>query len=142
MARVDFYVLNASGDPSRQRFACRLAEKAYRQQNTVHIQVDNQDIARRMDELLWTFRDGSFVPHDLLDSQAGGPSAPVTVGVAMSAERTPDLLINLGDQVPGSAGAFPRIAEIVTSDEQSKSRGRQHFVAYRDAGHELETHKL
>ena len=142
MARVDFYVLKASGDPSRQRFACRLAEKAYRQKHTVHIQVDTEDVARRMDELLWTFRDGSFVPHDLLDSTASELSAPVTVGISISNERTPDLLINLCDDVPGSADAFPRIAEIVTSDEQSKSRCRQHFVAYRDAGHQLETHNL
>jgi len=142
MSRVDFYVLAASGDQSRQVFACRLAEKAYRERHTVHIEVADFESARRLDELLWTFRDGSFVPHDLLESATTPLSAPVTVGNVREAGRTPDLLINLTDTLPDGAETFPRIAEIVTSDEPSKSRSRQHFVAYRDAGHTLDTHKL
>ena len=142
MSRVDFYVLAASGDPSRQNFACRLAEKAYREKHTVHIEVADTESARRLDELLWTFRDGSFLPHDLIESPATPLTATVTVGTLRAAGRTPDLLINLTDELPGGAESFPRIAEIVTSDEACKSRSRQHFVAYRDAGHTLETHKL
>ncbi|NIA27817.1 MAG: DNA polymerase III subunit chi, partial [Desulfobulbaceae bacterium] len=57
--RVDFYVLKQAGLPSRQSFACRLAEKAYRLKNTVHIHAGDQAGAERLDELLWTFRDGS-----------------------------------------------------------------------------------
>ena len=37
MARIDFYVLRQSGDQARQLFACRLAEKAYKLEHTVHI---------------------------------------------------------------------------------------------------------
>jgi len=142
MSRICFYVLGASGDASRQVFACRLAEKACRQDNTVHIQVDSGETARRMDELLWTFRDGSFLPHDRLDNSATPLTAPVTVGVTPPDERTPDLLINLGSEVPESPATFPRIAEIVTSDDHSKTLSRRLFAQYRDAGHEMETHKL
>ena len=142
MSRIDFYVLATAGDPSRQNFACRLAEKAYRENHTVHIEVNDFDVARRLDEMLWTFRDGSFVPHDLLETPSTPLTAPVTVGSVRASGRQPDLLINLTDALPEGADAFPRIAEIVTSDEASKSRSRQHFVAYRDAGHALETHKL
>lgn len=142
MARIDFYVVAASGDLERRRFACRLTEKAYRQKNIVHIQVQDSADARVLDELLWTFRDDSFVPHELYEPGTANPDAPVTIGVAAPEQRKPDLLINLTDTMPNDPGAFARVAEIVTSDESSKRRSRKHFVAYRDAGHTLETHKL
>ena len=55
---------------------------------------------------------------------------------------TRDLLINLGDSIPDEAGSFPRVAEVVTSDEECKSLSRQRFVDYRDQGHTLDTHNL
>lgn len=142
MARVDFYVLPATGDAARQRFACRLAEKAYRQKNTVHIQVSDEQTARLMDELLWTFRDGSFLPHEVIDNNGAIADSPVTVGTVTGKEETPDLLINLAETLPSNVESFSRIAEIVTSDDRGKSRGREHFARYRDAGHVLETHKM
>ena len=143
MARIDFYVLSQSGEQARQLFACRLAEKAYKLEHTVHIHTGDDATAGRIDELLWTFRDGSFVPHDLV--RAGGDveaRAPVTVSCDPAYAGSRDLLINLDDVVPACAGAFPRIAELVTSDEDSKLKSRRRFVAYRDEGHELETHNV
>ena len=142
MSQVDFYVLKASGETNRQRFACRLAEKAYRLNNKVHIQVADQQSAAQLDELLWTFRDGSFVPHEVLDTPAGKPASPVTIGSNTLPDADCDLLINLTNSVPEASSAFPRVAEIVTSDDESKNRSRQHFVEYRNAGHNLDSHKL
>ena len=142
MAQIDFYVVSGDGDPARQRFACRLAEKAYRLENRVHIQVADRATTQTMDQLLWTFRDGSFVPHDVIESGAPAPDAPVTIGIASPDQDMPDLLINLTDSLPEDVGAFARVAEIVTSDEQCVIRSRKHFAAYRDAGHTLDTHKL
>ena len=140
MSKVDFYVLHASGEVARQQFACRLAEKAYRLEHAVHIHTGSSESARRLDDLLWTFRDGSFVPHEVLGSEA--PEAPVTIGYGETLPSKRDLLINLGENVPEEAGSFPRVAEIVTADEDSKSRSRQRFVDYREQGHTLDTHNL
>ena len=142
MARVDFYVLGSSGAAARQRFACRLAEKAYRQDNSVLIRVADSQTARLLDDLLWTFRDGSFVPHEITDTESQGSGSPIRIGVDGTAQIESDLLINLTNNVPGDTSSFARVAEIVTSDEESKSLSRERFVAYRDAGHELESHKL
>ena len=140
MARVDFYILGETGPRLRQTFACRLAEKAYRLANTVHIHTGSPDDAAFLDDLLWTFRDGSFVPHELLADAATAPEAPITIGCGEPTAR--DLLINLGDEVPGFAAAFPRVAELVTADPACRQAGRRRFAVYRDAGHELETHNL
>ena len=142
MARIDFYVLSQSGEQARQLFACRLAEKAYKLEHTVHIHAGDEATAMRIDELLWTFRDGSFVPHDVVSAGSEAPRAPVSVGCDPAYRSSRDLLINLDDEIPTCAGAFPRIAELVTSDDDSKQKSRRRFVAYRDEGHELETHNV
>ena len=49
MARIDFYILRQSGEQARQTFACRLAEKAYRLDNTVNIHTDSKARAERLD---------------------------------------------------------------------------------------------
>ena len=140
MAKVAFYVLSQSGEQARQVFACRLAEKAYKLENTVHILTGDQATAERVDDLLWTFRDGSFVPHEL--SRPGSDNSPVTVGSDASNIEPGDLLINLSDDIPDCAGAFTRIAELVTSDEPSKQKSRKRFAAYRDQGHQIDTHRV
>jgi DNA polymerase-3 subunit chi len=142
MARVDFYILTQAGQHSRQSFACRLAEKAYRLDNTVHIHAASRSDAERLDELLWTFRDGSFVPHQCLAKSAAGLESPVTIGCDDAQVEARDLLINLCDEIPAFAGAFPRVAELVTSDDDCKQLSRKRFAAYRDQGHSLETHKV
>lgn len=142
MARVDFYVIAAAGEASRQQFACRLAEKAYRLDHAVHIRVASREQAEQLDDLLWTFRDGSFVPHEVLTDLP--PEAPVTIGVesAGGQREAPELLINLTDELPQDAEAFPRIAEIVTSDDECRRRSRKLYADYRAHGHSLESHQL
>jgi len=142
MARVDFYLLKQTGLPSRQSFACRLAEKAYRLENTVHIHVGDRAGAARLDELLWTFRDGSFVPHHTISESGSPQDSPVTIGCGEADVPQRDLLINLSDEVPAFAKAFPRVAELVTSDEDCKQLSRKRFAEYRDQGHTLETHNV
>lgn len=142
MSKIDFYILRGRGELERQQFACKLAEKAYRLENSVHIQVADQASEKKLDELLWTFRDGSFVPHEVLASNGAAAPTPVTIGCDKLPENGPDLLINLGNSIPDNATAFPRVAEVVTSDDDSLAQSRQRFVAYRDNGHTLDTHKL
>ena len=142
MARVDFYVLAAAGESSRELFACRLTEKVYRLEQSVHIQAAGRQQASHLDELLWTFRDGSFVPHEVIEHGDDPVDAPVTIGAGPDALRTADLLINLSDGLIENSGAFPRVAEIVTSDEDRRQRSRRLFAEYRSQGFELETHDI
>lgn len=139
MAQVDFYVLDRFDEHSRYTFACKLAEKAWRLENTIHIHTMSQADAERLDELLWTFRDGSFVPHELVSS---GDPAPVSIGYDSNTIASRDLLINLCDEIPAFADTFPRIAELVTSEENCRQKSRERYAIYRDQGHTLEMHKI
>ncbi|MGI9234493.1 MAG: DNA polymerase III subunit chi [Woeseiaceae bacterium] len=142
MARVDFYVLQRADERSRHTLACKLAEKAYRLENTIYIHAKNQTDAARLDELLWTFRDGSFVPHALGGIKDDTSASPVIIGCTPDNVASRDLLINLCDEIPTFVESFPRVAELVTSDEQCRLLGRKRFSEYRDKGHSLQTHKL
>ena len=145
MARVDFYVLKGSGDLARKQFACRLAEKAYRLEHRVHIQAADPAAASEIDDLLWTYRDGSFVPHEIVSGGQQQTECPVTIGHAglkPPPAVEPELLINLTEQELAAETSSPRIAEIVTSDDDSRRLSRARYARYRDMGHTLETHKL
>lgn len=144
MTRVDFYILDQSSSEARLSLACRLAAKAVEQHLEVLINTGTETDAARLDELLWTFSQGSFIPHRRLD----GPNdrdegEPVLIGN----DRVPEtgrweLLINLSLEVPGFFSRFERVAELVDAEPQNKAAGRERFRYYRDRGYELRTHRL
>ena len=142
MARIDFYVLQRMDERSRHNLACKLAEKAYKLDHTVYIHTRSLDDARHIDEMLWTFRDGSFVPHGLSISSDGTEASPVIIGSDNDGVEGRDLLINLCDEIPPFAQSFPRVAEVVTSDENCRRLSRKRYATYRDQGHTINTHKL
>jgi DNA polymerase-3 subunit chi len=139
MAQVDFYVLDRIDELARHTLACKLAEKAWRLENSIHIHTMSREDAERLDKLLWTFRDGSFVPHELAGGDTG---APVTIGYGSDIAEPRDLLITLCDEIPPFADTFPRVAEIVTSDEACRAKSRERYASYRGQGHTLNTHKI
>ncbi|ADJ27357.1 DNA polymerase III subunit chi [Nitrosococcus watsonii] len=141
MTKVDFYLLTSHQPQASKRFACKLTEKAYRLGHQIYIQTENQAQAQEMDELLWTFRQGSFVPHALINSEEADES-PVLIGYEREPEGKLELLINLCAEVPAFFSRFQRVAEIIGQDENHRHAGRQRYRYYRDHGCLLETHEL
>jgi len=139
MAQVDFYVLDRVDEHARHTLACKLAEKAWRLENTIHIHTMSREDAERLDKLLWTFRDGSFVPHELAGGDTG---APVSIGYGSDVAEPRDLLITLCDDIPAFADSFPRVAELVSSEETCRAKSRERYASYRAQGHTLNTYKI
>ena len=143
MPRVDFYVLSQEGSDARLRVACRLIEKAFDQGVPVYTQASTLAEAQRLDELLWTFNDRSFIPHEVSDgSAASHPRVLVLVGEAAAPSSHRQLLINLTNTLPADLGSYERIAEIVDVDPENKRLSRDRYKAYRDRGCELSSHNL
>ena len=139
--RVDFYVLAAADGDARLRFACRLAEKVYALGQRVHLHAASAAESAELDELLWTFRQGSFLPHEMLRADLP-PQSPVTVGHGDVATHRTEVLINLAAEVPDFVEAFPRVAEIVDGNEDDRQLGRERFRRYRGAGWITATHPI
>jgi len=143
MTRIDFYILEGNGSADARLVACRVAEKAYLAGHQVYIHAADEREADRLDELLWTFRQGSFVPHQRIDR--GTPAdalTPIHIGWGGEPEVHDEVLINLAAEVPLFFSRFQRVAEIVPADEQAKQQGRARYKFYRDRGYPLETHTL
>ena len=141
MTRVDFYIIEDSAATARQHFACRLAEKAWQQGHKVYIHTDDAGQSSLLDDLLWTFRDGSFLPHSL-DSGPDADSVMVHIGHSDEPLHHDDVLINMGQSVPLFFSRFKRVAEVIAGDEQAKQAGRERFRFYRERGYPLESHTI
>jgi DNA polymerase III subunit chi len=141
MPKVSFYILTGRPDQLRERFACKLTEKAYRLGHRVYIQITDPPQAQEMDDLLWTFRPGSFVPHAQINT-AEAAEAPVLIGQGEPPQTECDLLINLSLEVPEFFRRFKRIAEIIDPEKAQRQAGRQRYRYYREHDCVLETHEL
>lgn len=141
MTRVDFYILEQAQAEARARFACRLAEKAWQQGNRVYIHTGSAELSRRLDEMLWTFRAGSFVPH-ALDDATEADSVAVHIGHGEEPQHHDQVLINLAPDVPLFFSRFERVVEVVDQDAQARQQGRERFRFYRDRGYPLENHSI
>ena len=143
--RVDFYLSEEAGEGARLRLACRIAEKAYLSKQRVLVYCDDGALLPRFDEMLWTFGDGSFVPHDTVT--AGKPcEAPValTTGPLPEGDFSPDgaLLINLSSAVPSVFDKFARVAEFLDARPEVRAAGRERFKFYRGKSIEPQTHHV
>ena len=144
--RVDFYILPDQQSEGRLQLACRLAEKAYNLGHCVYIHAPEQGQAQQLDDLLWTFKQNSFVPHALYPS-ASDESAPVRIGSGAAPGKDaldwrPEVLINLALEVPDCYKKFQRVIELVDQNATVLQASRRRFKHYREAGLEPDTHKL
>ena len=143
--QVDFYILEAAAEHERLRTACRLAEKAWQKGHRVFIHTQSVETAKQVDDMLWTYRQDSFVPHALLnDRQAPDTDdlEPVLVGNGTAEPEDIDVLINLTESVPAFAEKSTRIAEIVSADDAARRAGRTRYRDYRDRGITIHQHNL
>ncbi len=140
MTRVDFYLATDETPRAAGVLACRVAEKAWKSGHKVYVHAENPTHAQKLDELLWTFRDVSFVPHALAGSE--DDDIAVVIGHDAPPPEYKQILVNTTGQVPKFFKEFERVAEIVGGDEDSKKAGRARFKKYRDQGLEPETHEI
>lgn len=139
--RVDFYLLNTREPQAKWLFACRLLEKAYLRGHQVFVYCQNEQDAERLDELLWTFKEDSFIPHHL-QGEGPEPPPPVQIGHDQEPRGFREILLNLSDSIPSFYGRFRRVIEIVPEEESAKDISRLHYREYRAKGCEMQTHAI
>ncbi len=146
--KVSFYILQDESLTVRATFACRLAEKAWRNGVKTHIHTATAKDAKSLDSLLWAFREDSFLPHVLCsdsssykssDSNAADETKASQEAVTLSHQvehlkACTGLLINLGDDIPEKISHFERIAEVVVQESSSLALARERFRQYRERG--------
>jgi len=138
---VVFYVLASTSQRERQEFACKLIEKIYRSGQFCYVLADSIEQAADIDKQLWTFRAGSFVPHQLYRGRLPDYKNTVLIGGNDIPPDWQKVIVNLSRHYPPTIEPTERILEILDNSEECKQAGRQRYRHYNEAGLEITTHR-
>lgn len=142
MTQVDFYLLQQLASHDRLVFACRLAHKAFHQQQIVYLHTDSESQSQLLEQLLWTYRPDSFLPHELASDAGDEQSASVIVGHSQPPAHCRQVMINLSSGVPDFFSRFDRLVEVVVKDADITAKSRVNYRFYQDRGYPLDTHHI
>lgn len=138
MQQIDFYILT-SDNPLP--FTCRLLEKAYKQNHQVDVCMSSPTDAQKLNDLLWSFSDISFVPHHLI-SDNENQSSPIVISHNSNLTAHKDIYVTLTNEIPATMDKFQRIIFVVPNDETQKQLARQHYKTFSNKKLNVSIHKI
>lgn len=138
MTRIDFYIIPQDQLDHIYHFTCRLAEKAYQHQHKITIKVNSESEAQQLDDLLWSYKPESFLPHV---KQSDSEEAPIRI-VWDDLGSDYEVLINLSDEVPLEFTRFQRVTQIASQHPEQRAISREHYKFYKERGYPLHNHDL
>jgi len=132
MARVTFYDI---APEHTLALAAKLAQAAWDKDKRLLIRVSDPQAARALDDHLWTFRDESFVPHEVYDGALADARARIVITTRDERPIEADILLQLAPAELGFATGFDTVIDLVDhGDEARLAASRQRFRAWSDAG--------
>lgn len=134
--KVDFYILSQTKNQQSMTTVCQLIENSYIENKKIYVQTMNASDATLLDQLLWTYKDISFIPH------AVNESAPIQISEKVDFPSDIDVLINLSDVLPNLNSSIKHIMEIVFNDANLQQQARERYKKYRELNCELNTYKM
>jgi len=140
MQKATFYILDKPDLKSRDLFVCKLIEKLYNNKSKIFVYTSNNTESQNIDIQLWTFRDISFIPHEIFNSK--NANCQILISDTEPPPDHRDLLINLHPEIPKFYNQFSHILEVVYADAEIKKITRQHYKFYQQNNYELQTHEI
>lgn len=135
MTQVDFYFNAANVFQVTQRL---IAKALKAKPNATVVVAGDAASLHLFDAHLWAFDAMSFVPHVFAnDALASKTSVLLTTGNEELPHSHYGLMVNLGVTVPEHFARFERLIELVASDEDSKIKGRERFMFYKQRGYPM-----
>ncbi|HUA80319.1 MAG TPA: DNA polymerase III subunit chi [Dyella sp.] len=135
MPRADFYLI------TKPRFneqplllVCELARKAFAAQQRTLILARDFEQAETLDELLWSFDEDAYIPHQLAGDDDDEHTAVLIVPPGIDTLARP-LTINLREQCPQSHSE--RILEVVAANPEEREGSRTRWREYQRLGFEI-----
>ncbi|HMA10593.1 MAG TPA: DNA polymerase III subunit chi [Steroidobacteraceae bacterium] len=147
MAAIDFYTLPEGSRTPRLKAVCQLVEKAFLGGERVLVWLQDDAQQASFDDLLWTFGDRAFVPHEPLAADPAASEAPVQLFAGASLPATAksggfSTLVSLREEASADALDFNRVVEVVDADPAIRNAGRARFRFYRERGVTPSHHEL
>ena len=142
MPEISFYILPSDTQQARYFFVCKLVEKIYRSGKIVFIRCDSEPQIRQLDNLLWTFRQGSFIPHQIFTGEVPDINRVILLGTLSPPDAWQTTIVNLSDKNTDYSHQTKRILEILDNSELSKQAGRNRYRQYQQSGCQINTYKM
>jgi DNA polymerase-3 subunit chi len=142
MAEISFYILPSESTEERYEFACKLIEKVYRSGCFCYVFTENVEQSQKIDNLLWTFRASSFIPHQIYTGELPDIEKVILIGSLDVPELWQTTVINLSSHCPKEFEKIERILEILDNSEATKEVGRNRYRHYQQSGVNITTHKI
>lgn len=150
--KIDFYVLqdkqNTDSNDALLNFVCRLTQTvlAKSSHSLLIVNTDNDQLIA-LDELLWTFADISFIPHERVTSDNIASSIAPVILTDFMPNNFDGVVLNLAPEPlkfadTNNALRPERVLEIIASDEVSKQQGREKYKYYQRLGITLKYHQV
>lgn len=129
--------------PDKLAYACRFARKALRREMRVVITGAPGEL-QALDRMMWAVGATDFVAHALADADPDIVRAsPVLLAGDPLSVSPRDVLLNLGDLVPGGFEQFAKVVEVVSaSDEADRQSARVRWRQYAAQGYDIVRHDL
>ena len=122
--------------------ACEIAERTYVRGDKLQIIAGDQQQATRLDDLLWTFRPDSFVPHRFSRGEKDEVTSPVVITI--DEEKIPgfEFLLMLNYCPVEIVEQFSQVTHLVVVDNQERLEASRHYWAQlKEAGFVLRHQK-
>lgn len=132
--RVEFYAIEKprfSGKPLE--LVCVLAQKAFESDTPALILVESMADAEAFDELLWSWVDDAYVPHQVAGDDDDAECPILIVPPEVDSPARP-LIVNLRARPVGDGAQ--RVIELIPDEESEKNAARARWTAYKRRGHE------
>jgi DNA polymerase-3 subunit chi len=143
---VDFYTLAENSRTLRMKAACQLVERSFLAGERVLVWLQDPAALSAFDDLLWTFGDRAFVPHEALAADPASSEAPVQLFAGASLPATAKgaftTLVALRDEASGDAMSFDHVVEVIDAEPAVRNAGRARFRFYREHGATPNHHEL
>jgi DNA polymerase III subunit chi len=139
-----FYILDIADIKTRNLYACRIIEKIYNNKQTAYVYLADEETAKAFDVQLWTFRDISFIPHEIYNNNLNS-AVPVLIGyddAVVPKKVIKDVLVNLVAVIPPFYAEFKHIIEVIPDNSDLKKLARKRYQEYKQNGYQLESFNI
>ncbi|URJ24481.1 DNA polymerase III subunit chi [Candidatus Blochmanniella camponoti] len=142
MKRSTFYLLSQEFEQKNrpnyiEQLACKLISTQWRSGKTILVTCENKHQATKIDEILWTFDQNSFLPHNLFGKTIH--HAPIVIYWSQCCydNQQKDLLINLMPKNMNFFLNFNEIIDFVPIPDILKKWARYRYRSYKRNGFQV-----
>lgn len=141
MPRADFYLIQKPRFRDQPLLlVCELARKAYDAGLWTLVLARDAAQAEALDDLLWSFDDDAYIPHQIAGTDEEDDLAPVLIAAPDTDTPLRALVINLRDAPVD--GSFDRVLEVVPADDSARGPLRERWKQYQARGLDLKKYDM